>query len=281
MRFNFCQKLAALAREILPFLAKRFHVPTYGFDLYSASYRAGLARGLSALQAILEKKRLVPASLTCLDVGVGKGWSSAMYADWGMRVFGVDLAGTVGEQLALTQIAWQKDLWEMLAASRPGLAFAFFDGETLPSESSTYNLVSAIAVLEHVDQATEKNDLRLRWLDELHRVLKPGGFVFIAACPNACSYAEGLAKKLNLPKHRKLFYRAELENLLRSAGFTILRWGWSHPFIDFFPQSMLQNIWNMSYLFFWRWLEPIFLLPPFRSWAHHFFCIVEKKPTEL
>jgi SAM-dependent methyltransferase len=79
---------------------------------------------------------------------------------------------------------------EAIAWSRINLPFARFEVNglepPLPFDTDSFDLVYALSVLTHLPV-----DLQLRWLDELRRVLRPGGYLLVTVHGDA--YLDRLA----------------------------------------------------------------------------------------
>lgn len=86
-----------------------------------------------------------------------------------------------------------------------------FDGKKIPFKSNFFNLVTAIDVLEHID-----NDLET--LGEIKRVLVKGGLaiLLVPAHPNLWS-----TRDINL-HHKRRYKVGELENKCKELGFKLL-----------------------------------------------------------
>lgn len=83
----------------------------------------------------------------------------------------------------------------------PDLSFTrWAEPVKLPYDDASFDTVVGCGVLEHVHEPEES-------LDELHRILKPGGRLFIAKLPNRRSYLELIARRSG-----QIYYHGELEN---------------------------------------------------------------------
>lgn len=80
-------------------------------------------------------------------------------------------------------------------------------GEALPFKDQSFDIVSSYQTLEHV-QSQEK------CIDEMKRVLKPGGYVFIR-CPDYTSWFEGHYRIPMLPLMNKKLFKQYLKMLGR------------------------------------------------------------------
>jgi 2-polyprenyl-3-methyl-5-hydroxy-6-metoxy-1,4-benzoquinol methylase len=116
-----------------------------------------------------------------LDVGSSAGGLSVSLAQHGVLMHGIE------PSLPGVEVSRQR-------AARLGVANAFFSqgvGENLPFESSSFDLVVSLAVLEHVQDVQ-------RVIAEVFRVLKPGGYAYIEVPNNLYPY-EGHYKMAWLP----------------------------------------------------------------------------------
>ncbi len=92
-----------------------------------------------------------------LDVGCGNGYVLSRYAHFGAEVHGIDLTETA---LDLSRRRFEIE----------GLAGTFrsTDGDSIPYPDATFDIVCSMGVLHHIDDPRPM-------LDEIRRVLKPGG----------------------------------------------------------------------------------------------------------
>lgn len=99
---------------------------------------------------------------------------------------------------------------------------AFFSAEPvkLPYADDSFDAVVSCGVLEHVSDPDGS-------LDEIRRILKPGGMLYIYKLPNRSSYLEWVAKKLGWYYHGKepfdkLYTVPSARNLVVDHGYEVL-----------------------------------------------------------
>ena len=107
-----------------------------------------------------------------LDVATGTGWAARSIAARGATVTGVDLGAEV---------------IEAARALSTGIDFLIGDAEALPFPDARFDVVIAGAVLHF---AADRADLRAQ-VDELWRVLAPGGPRSVSMRPSTTSFAAG------------------------------------------------------------------------------------------
>lgn len=144
-----------------------------------------------------------------LDVGCGTGANLLMLSQYG-DAEGVDISEDA--------LAFCRD--RGLDKVRLGA------GEELPYDDATFDLVTALDVVEHMD-----NDLA--GLKEMRRVLRPGGHVLLFV--PTFMFLWGLQDDVS--HHRRRYRLSELRRVLEEAGFEIERTTYAN--ITFFLPILL------------------------------------------
>lgn len=132
-----------------------------------------------------------------LEAGCGEGYGADLLAGAARLVCAVDY-----DALTVAHVA---TAYPRVRAVRGNLA-------GLPIRSSTVDVVANLQVIEHLwDQPG--------FLAECRRVLRPGGRLLVTT-PNRITFSPGRDTPLN-PFHTRELSAAELDGLLREAGFTV------------------------------------------------------------
>jgi ubiquinone/menaquinone biosynthesis C-methylase UbiE len=143
------------------------------FDSYHSNYRdvvqssidfSGLShsffmRAKADLLRELITQRLGPEKPAMLDVGCGVGSLHPLLHGIVGRLSGIDVS--------------LECIVQARADNRDG-DYRAFDGSSFPFDDASFDLVTAICVLHHVDPAA-----RAHLIDEMRRVARPGGLVCI------------------------------------------------------------------------------------------------------
>ncbi|HEX8139410.1 MAG TPA: class I SAM-dependent methyltransferase [Pyrinomonadaceae bacterium] len=166
------------------------------------------------IRSFLEKicRDLDGARPRILDVGCGTGANLELLAEYG-EAEGVDVSA---EALAFCRARG-------LNRVRQGAA------EHLPYEDSTFDLVTALDVVEHLDDDTAG-------LSEMRRVLKPGGRALLFV--PAFMFLWGVQDDVS--HHRRRYTLAGLCRTVRAAGFDVERSTYAN--ITFFGPILLGRL---------------------------------------
>jgi SAM-dependent methyltransferase len=109
----------------------------------------------------LRREGIDPRETRLLDIGCSTGILTRHYAEFFGKVVGIDIDdGAVG--------------WARQNRATDNVAYRIGDSMDVPFLAGEFDLVTCTHIYEHVPDAQ-------RMLDEIHRVLRPGGFCFFAA----------------------------------------------------------------------------------------------------
>ena len=148
----------------------------------------------SFLKSISEKIRNLQSAIRILDVGCGTGANLEMLSQFGTAE-GVDVSDDALEFCRRKGLNAQK-----------GLA------ETLPFADETFDLTTALDVVEHLDDD-------ITGLKEMHRVTKKGGYSLIFV--PAFMWLWGVQDDIS--NHRIRYTKKQIVERLKKAGYEIER----------------------------------------------------------
>lgn len=117
--------------------------------------------GWERLALHLERMASTHSPLRVLDVGCGNGYVLSRYARHGAEVYGVDLTRAARE-LTARRFEIEGRACELRET----------DGDTLPFDDQTFDIVCSMGVLHHVEDPGPM-------MQEMFRVLRPGGRVIM------------------------------------------------------------------------------------------------------
>jgi SAM-dependent methyltransferase len=148
------------------------------------------------------KRRATGAPAELLDWGAGPGFLSYLLESEGISATYYDFEDSAPSyRYVISRLKGRK-------------VFVGPDPVRLPFEDGSFDAATSCGVLEHVPDAPGS-------LKELHRVLKPGGLLFVHHFPNRWSWTEALARRIGQDSHEVLWTKAELFSALEKAGFEI------------------------------------------------------------
>jgi SAM-dependent methyltransferase len=145
-----------------------------GFDAYSESYESHVERSIGFLgrghdfytrakaDRLIEQlaRRLgAPRTLRVLDVGCGIGETDRFLKDRLGALRGADVSA---------------ESVERARRDNPGIPYDVIDGTTFPYADDSFDAAFAACVFHHVPP-----DQRLRLMEEIRRVLRPGGLMIL------------------------------------------------------------------------------------------------------
>lgn len=159
--------------------------------------------------SLLDRYRPCPRP-RILDVGCGTGGMLSAYASYGPSL-GVDTACEAGH-----------------FSRKRGLEVMLASGNSLPFADGSFDVVSALDVIEHVDE-----DVAI--LTEMQRVCAPGG-VLLVTVP-AFQFLWSSHDDLN--HHKRRYIRRELGARVDAAGFDSLKLSYYNSFL--LPAAILRK----------------------------------------
>lgn len=155
----------------------------------------------SVVDDFLEK---LPVSPAVLDAGCGTGRETRLFHEKGATVIGVDIS---------------KGLLEVARRENSDVEFIEANFADLPLTNQLFDGVWSHASLVHLESIGEVKAA----LSEFHRVLKPGGFLYVYVKEQLGEQKTAVVSD-SLSEHDRFFRyyeSAELNSLLRDAGFTV------------------------------------------------------------
>lgn len=200
------------------------------------------------IQSVL---RLLPSKGKVLDIGCGWGQTTAMLSVClpDVEVFGVDLV--------------QAESWAKL--EEYGTQFEICNVLALPFGNELFDAVISFGVMEHTGNEE-------KFLMNINRVLKAGGWLIIFNLPNKYALSEWLAKILGILYHERKYTSAQVKELLKAGEFTISTMGRESIVpaqVDRISRK-LGNLFNKHYLMLDK-LDSWLMMTPFvyfaESWA--------------
>jgi len=153
-----------------------------------------------------------------LDFGCGSGYITYIISRYCNKVTAYEYNGEwVGQQYTPSEYFKAFSLVQnIVKTNNQNIDFNFYNKLPLSIDSNSFDGIVMYAVIEHLDKSIESPVL-----NEINRILKPGGYLFIAKLPRVLSYQEHLARILKIGSHEILYSRKKIINLLHAHGFTI------------------------------------------------------------
>ena len=144
--------------------------------------------------------KALPDAGSLLDVGCGWGLTTAIIAAsrHGLSVTGLDI---------VEMKSWQ-------ALKRYGAAYQTYDARTFPFEDRAFDYCLAFGVVEHTEDD-------VKFLQEVNRVLKPGGRLFVFNLPSKYALFERIANLVGIKSHDSTYTASKIRALMKSTGFII------------------------------------------------------------
>lgn len=162
-------------------------------------------RQVAFLSAVLRDYRPgLPSTIQVLDWGCGKGHITYLLRKYGFSVTSCDIVtekddSSFGQDVPIIR---EQNI-SVVPLHHPS---------ELPFPSDAFDCVVSFGVLEHV-----QSDIRS--LEEVRRVLKPGGIFFVTLLPYFLSWTQALARLRGITYHDRLYHKRQLAAMAARAGF--------------------------------------------------------------
>lgn len=164
-------------------------------------------------QELLKFARMLPHKGTVLDLGSGRGHISFLLADIGMKVIGLDY---------VSELAKKNNEVVKEHGYAGKVAFKTGDILSIPFQEESFDSVIDIGTLHHIHPTRWQ-----KYAEEVFRVLKPGGFLFLA------ELSRKTEKFLNFEPSKETTGNFEYEGLL----------------YHFFEKKELEEMFNFGFSF--------------------------------
>ena len=195
-------RLAACAHP-LPLTGERTLPGVPRERYWFARHVAGYQRAASALAAY---GRAASAATRVLDAGCGEGYGAGLLARR------LATPGPAGRRPRVVGVDYAPDVIAHASARYPQHAFAVAEVTVLPFSDGAFDLAVSSQVIEHLWDVG-------RWLEEMARVLAPGGAMAVLT-PNRRTFSPGGGPPAN-PFHATEFDAGELAAALE-ARFAVV-----------------------------------------------------------
>jgi 2-polyprenyl-3-methyl-5-hydroxy-6-metoxy-1,4-benzoquinol methylase len=225
-------------------------------DNMLASYRF-----LDRLYAdFLEFSKFLPAKARVLDIGTGCGIAGMLFAALGHDVEAIDIAdfAEAPDTMAREQIR----LWSRLMQRYPTLRFQHYHNNKVPFPSTSFEAVVAYGVIEHIP-----DDQLLGVMQEIVRVTRPNGHLFISYLPRKWALLEIVTMLMGREYHRRRWGDSEIGLYLARFGYeTLVRQ--RIIFAPQYPTALANRLYKLLNV-----LDRLTGIPPFASFARDLLVI--------
>ena len=171
---------------------------------YDRYYQTGIGKSVDKIEKMLVRRCLNQIfSCEMLELGCGTGHWTRFFCEEGFQVTAIDESGAMLEQARMKNI--------------PIADFLKADAASLPFQDQSFSVISSVTMFEFVDNID-------CILDEIDRLLKPGGYL-VAGWLNALSETAKSKDNDETFRHAYFYTPAEIEKLLARFGAPRLSYG--------------------------------------------------------
>ncbi len=163
------------------------------------------------LAELTENFCVIDSEMNVLDIGCGIGLIDRLLTSRFKSITGVDVEDGVIEKAR---------------AFNPGVDYRLYDGRNLPFDDNTFDLAFAVNVMHHVPTAEWQN-----FVNELHRVVKPGGLAAIFEHNPANPATRRVVRNCIFDRDAVLLPHKRIIELFDKVGLNIV----DDAYIIFFP----------------------------------------------
>ena len=194
---------------------------------FASDYFAAQKARITIAEMPLPPDARTPARL--LDVGCGNGVLDSLLLAEMARKTRAGQGGAGGIQIDGVEVS-RKSVEEAQALRLPFTTFREFDGQHLPFEAGTFDVIIFCVVMHHVPLG-----IRAPLLEECRRVLNLGGALFIFEHNPLNPLTQYIVKRCPFDADAVLLRAGVAAALLRRTGFRVV----ARKFINFFPNRGL------------------------------------------
>lgn len=238
--------------------------------VYKTASATSKLNWLRIQQNIMEVSDNIPKGSKVLDIGCGRGHNTLM-----LKIIRPDI-NIIG-------VNPEKDkIWEKF--ERKGCRFQVGNGLNLNFDDNTFDVVVSFGVLEHIRENFERmnkksgeEDMDIKFMKEINRVLKKNGKNIILNLPNKYSWSEFITKILKLKYHIIRYNKKQIKILASRSNFKVIKIK-----REFFIPAQIYKLskkvlfwFNKHYKFFNK-LDKIFNKTPLNIFSQSYFVVCKK-----
>jgi len=184
----------------------------FGSGVYKTAHVTSNLNWLRIKRQINEVINYIPQNAKVLDVGCGLGHNTKMLSliRPDINIIGIDPD--------------KKKTWNKFKGDKCN--YKRCNALQLKFEKNYFDVVVSFGVMEHIKPDysryfENKNPLNVefKFMNEIFRVLQPGGFNIIANLPNKYSWAEFISKFFGIRTHSEKYNQKQIKQLIKKTNF--------------------------------------------------------------